>query len=94
MGSGLRTAGIFPAAGDVPLAVRARVRAGLELSGFSTLDRLAAKIRTRVNGEIRGHRFRMGEAARARMRSLKEVADGKQRSAEGAGTAGDAVAFI
>ncbi|WP_274919543.1 Tn3 family transposase [Streptomyces sp. WZ-12] len=65
----------------VNVALEELVRAGLELPGFSTLDRMAAAIRTRVEGEIcAGIVSRMSEAARIRLAALLEVADGERRS--------------
>ncbi|MEW2581062.1 DUF4158 domain-containing protein [Streptomyces syringium] len=66
----------------VNVALEEIVRAGLELPGFSTLDRMAAEVRTRVQGAIcAGIVGRMSEAATERVAVLLEVADGKRRSA-------------
>ncbi|MFE6692244.1 hypothetical protein ACFVFQ_38070 [Streptomyces sp. NPDC057743] len=65
----------------VNVALEEIVRAGLELPGFSTLDRMAASIRTRVEGEICAAVVaRMSEAARERVAGLLHVADGECRS--------------
>ncbi|MER6076394.1 Tn3 family transposase [Streptomyces sp. NPDC001817] len=64
----------------VNVALEELVRAGLELPGFSTLDRMAASVRTRVEGEIcTGIAARVG-AARERLAGLLVVPDGERRS--------------
>ncbi|MEW2581529.1 hypothetical protein [Streptomyces syringium] len=66
----------------VNVALGEIVRAGLELPGFSTLDRMAATVRTRVEGEICAAVVaRMGEGDRERVAGLLQVADGERRSA-------------
>nr|WP_158717975.1 DUF4158 domain-containing protein [Streptomyces sp. NRRL F-2664] len=64
----------------VNVALEELVRAGLELPGFSTLDRMAASIRTRVEGEIcAGIAEGVGQA-RDRLAGLLVVPDGERRS--------------
>ncbi|MFE5549993.1 DUF4158 domain-containing protein [Streptomyces sp. NPDC056534] len=64
----------------VSVALEELVRAGLELPGFSTLDRMAASVRTRVEGEIcAGIAERVGPA-RDRLAGLLVVPDGERRS--------------
>ncbi|MFD5062722.1 MULTISPECIES: hypothetical protein [unclassified Streptomyces] len=62
-----------PTATNVALAET--VRAGLELPGFTMLDKMAAWVRTRVEGEICAKIVaRMGLAAQDRVARLLEVA--------------------
>ncbi|MGW1617431.1 DUF4158 domain-containing protein, partial [Streptomyces sp. NPDC002285] len=64
----------------IDVALEELVRAGLELPGFSTLNRMAASIKTRVEGEICA---RIGERvgwARPRLAGLLVVPDGERHS--------------
>ncbi|MFE6904178.1 DUF4158 domain-containing protein [Streptomyces sp. NPDC057717] len=64
----------------VNVALEELVRAGLELPGFSTLDRMAGSIKTRVEGDIcAGIAERVG-SARPRLAGLLVVPDGERRS--------------
>ncbi|MCX4784567.1 DUF4158 domain-containing protein [Streptomyces sp. NBC_01264] len=64
----------------VNVALEEIVRAGLELPGFSTLDRMAASVRTRVEGEICARIAERVDAARPRLAGLLVVPDGERRS--------------
>lgn len=65
----------------VNVALEEIVRAGLELPGFTTLDKMAAWVRTRVEGEICAEVVaRMGLAAQDRVARLLEVVAGEHRS--------------
>ncbi|MGM9470173.1 DUF4158 domain-containing protein [Streptomyces murinus] len=64
----------------VNVALEELVRAGLELPGFSTLDRMAGSIKARVEGDIcAGIAERVG-SARPRLAGLLVVGDGERRS--------------
>ncbi|MFF7234508.1 DUF4158 domain-containing protein [Streptomyces sioyaensis] len=64
----------------VNVALEELVREGLELPAFSTLDRMAASVRTRVEGEICARiAVRVG-SARERLAELLVVPDGERRS--------------
>lgn len=64
----------------INVALDRLVEASLELPGFTTLDEMAAHIRTEVNAEIFAQvNDRMGEEGRARLQALVTVAeDGTQ----------------
>ncbi|MFE5549218.1 Tn3 family transposase, partial [Streptomyces sp. NPDC056534] len=64
----------------INVALEELVRAGLELPGFSTLDRMAARVRTRVEGEICARIAERVGTARARLGGLLVVPDGERRS--------------
>ncbi|MEU8837345.1 DUF4158 domain-containing protein, partial [Streptomyces sp900116325] len=64
----------------VNVALEELVRAGLELPGFSTLDRMAGSIRTRVEGEICARIAERVGSARPRLAGLLVVPDGERRS--------------
>ncbi len=64
----------------VNVALEEIVRAGLELPGFSTLDRMAASVRTRVEGEIFARIAEQVATARPRLAGLLVVPDGERRS--------------
>ncbi|MFE3763838.1 DUF4158 domain-containing protein [Streptomyces sp. NPDC059104] len=64
----------------VNVALEEIVRAGLELPGLSTLDRMAASARTRVEGEISARIAERVDAARPRLAGLLVVPDGERRS--------------
>ncbi|QCX82691.1 hypothetical protein C9F11_45665 (plasmid) [Streptomyces sp. YIM 121038] len=69
------------AADLVNVALEELVRARLELPGFSTLDRMAASVRARVEGEIcAGIVGRMSEATLARIANLLVVPAGERCS--------------
>ncbi|MGW6215806.1 hypothetical protein [Streptomyces sp. NPDC055109] len=60
----------------VNVALEELVRAGLELPGFSTLDRMSGTIRTRVEGEICARIAERVGLARPRLAGLLVVPDG------------------
>ncbi|MFI9825914.1 hypothetical protein ACIHFC_37035 [Streptomyces sp. NPDC052013] len=64
----------------VNVALEELVRAGLELLGFSTLDRMAAQVRTRVEGKICARIAERVGPARERLARLLVVPDGERRS--------------
>ncbi|MGW8357669.1 DUF4158 domain-containing protein [Streptomyces wedmorensis] len=64
----------------VNVALEEIVRAGLELPGFSMLDRMAGSIRTRVEGEICARIAERVGSARSRLAGLLVVPDGERRS--------------
>ncbi|WP_051807989.1 hypothetical protein [Streptomyces sp. NRRL F-2664] len=64
----------------VNVALEEIVRAGLELPGFSTLDRMAASVRTRVEGVICARIAGRVGAARPRLEGVVGGADGERRS--------------
>lgn len=64
----------------VNVALEELVRAGLELPGFSTLDRMAASVRTRVESEICARIAERVGPARDRLVGLLIVPDGERRS--------------
>ncbi|MGW1616975.1 DUF4158 domain-containing protein [Streptomyces sp. NPDC002285] len=64
----------------INVALEELIRAGLELPGFSTLDRMAGTVRTRVEGEICARIAERVGSARSRLAGLLVVADGERRS--------------
>ncbi|MET7458069.1 Tn3 family transposase [Streptomyces sp. NPDC005574] len=64
----------------VNVALEEIVRAGLELLGFSTLDRMAGSVRTRVEGEICARIAERVGSARDRLAGLLVVPDGERHS--------------
>ncbi|MGW1365194.1 DUF4158 domain-containing protein [Streptomyces chartreusis] len=62
------------------VALEELVRAGLELPGYSTLDRMAGAIRTRVEGEICARIAGQVGSVRPRLAGLLVVPDGERRS--------------
>jgi hypothetical protein len=64
----------------VNVALEELVRAGLELPGYSTLDRMAASIKAGVEGEICARIAERVGSARPRLAGLLVVLDGERRS--------------
>ncbi|MEU2718242.1 Tn3 family transposase [Streptomyces sp. NPDC007205] len=64
----------------VNVALEEIVRTGLELPGYSTLDRMAASIKTRVEGEICARIAERVGSARPRLAGLLVVPEGERRS--------------